>query len=93
MSMEVLLEFKPSYGVSISMCRCEGIPPVGCSTFESSRGIQDPLQVIALGNVQLRPDDLKTVIGIQGINRMREIRWVVAHEIWCLSRAWGALYC
>jgi hypothetical protein len=36
MSMEVLLEFLPSYGVSISMCRDEGIPPVERGTFESS---------------------------------------------------------
>jgi hypothetical protein len=51
MSMEVHMEFLPSYGVIISMCRSEGIPPIGRDTFESSRGIQDLLSVIALGNV------------------------------------------
>jgi hypothetical protein len=33
--MEVHLEFLPGYGVSISMCRGEGIPPIGRGTFES----------------------------------------------------------
>jgi hypothetical protein len=91
MSMEVLLEFLPSYSVSISMCRGEGIPLVGCDTFESSRGIQDLLPVIALGNVQFLPDDLKPVIGIQGINRMRESRRVVAHEIPVLVPSLGCI--
>jgi hypothetical protein len=50
-SMEVHLEFLPSYGINISMCRGEGIPPVGRGTFESSRNIQDLLLVIALGDV------------------------------------------
>jgi hypothetical protein len=61
MSTKVLLKFLASYGVSISMCRDEGIPPVG-------RGL---LPVIALGNVQFLPDGLKPLIGIQGVNRMR----------------------
>jgi hypothetical protein len=90
-SMEVHLEFLPNYGISISMCRGEGIPPVGCGTFESSLSIQDLLLVIALGDVQFLPNDLKPIIGIQRVNCMRESRWVMAHEIlmlisslWCL---------
>jgi hypothetical protein len=89
MSMEVLLKFLPSYDVSISMCRGEGIPPVGRGTFESSRGVQDLLPVIALGNVHFLPDDLKPVIGIQGVNRKRESRRVVAHEISVLVPSLG----
>jgi hypothetical protein len=90
-SREVHLEFLPGYGVSISMCRGEGIPPVECGTFESSRSVQDLLSVIALGDVQFLPDDLKPVISIQGVNCMRESRQVMAHKIlvlvsslWCM---------
>jgi hypothetical protein len=90
-SMKVYLEFLPSYGVSISMCRGEGIPPVGRDTFETSRSIQDLLSVIALGDVQFLPNDLKPVINIQGVYCLRESRRVMAHEIpmlisslWCL---------
>ena len=54
-SMEVHLKFLPGYGVSISMCRGEGIPPVGRGTFESSRSVQDLLSIIALGDVQFFP--------------------------------------
>jgi hypothetical protein len=61
------------------------------NTFESSRSVQDFLSVIALGDVQFLPDDLKPVIGIQGVNYMRESKQVMAHEIpmlisslWCL---------
>jgi hypothetical protein len=35
-SMEVHLEFLPGYGISISMCHGEGIPPIGRGTFKSS---------------------------------------------------------
>jgi hypothetical protein len=90
-STEVHLKFLPSYGVSISMCRGEGIPRVGRDTFKSSQSIQDLLSVIALGDVQFLPDDLKPVISIQGVNCMRENRRVMAHEIpmlvsslWCM---------
>jgi hypothetical protein len=90
-SMEVHLEFLPGYGICISMCRDEGIPPVGRGTFKSSRSIQYILSVIALGDVQFLPDDLKLVIGIQGVNFMRESRRVMAHKIpvlvsslWCI---------
>jgi hypothetical protein len=41
MSVEVLLKLLPSYCICIGMCRCEGIPLVGCGTLESSRGVQD----------------------------------------------------
>jgi hypothetical protein len=81
MSMEVHLEFLPGFGTSISMCRGEGIPPVGRDIFESSRSVQDLLSVIALGDVQFLPDDLKPVIGIQGVNCMRESKRVMAHKI------------
>jgi hypothetical protein len=90
-SMEVHLEFLTGYGVSISMCRGEGIPPIGRGTFKSSRSVQDLLSVIALGDVQFLPNDLETVIGIQGVNCMRESRRVMTHEIpvlvsslWCI---------
>jgi hypothetical protein len=90
-SMEVHLKFLLGYGVSISMCRGEGIPPVGRGTFESSRSVQDLLSIIALGDVQFLPDDLKPVIGIQGVNCMRESKRVMAHKVsvlvsslWCM---------
>jgi hypothetical protein len=89
-SMKVLLKFLPSYSVCVCMCRSEGIPQVGRDTFESSRGIQDLISVIALCNVQLLSNDLKPVIDIQGINRMRESAgwWLI--KSMCLSWAWGA---
>jgi hypothetical protein len=89
MSMKVLLKFLPSYGVCICMCRGEGIPSFGRDTLESSRSIQDLFSVIALGIVQLLLDDLKPVISIQGINRMRESRRVVAHEVSMLVSSLG----
>jgi hypothetical protein len=79
--MEVHLEFLSGYGVSISMCRGEGIPLVGRDTSKSSQSVQDLLLVIALGDVQFVPDNLKPVIGIQGVNCMRESRRVMAHKI------------
>jgi hypothetical protein len=63
-STEVHLEFLPGYRVSIIMCRGEGIAPVGRGTFESSQNVQDLLSVIALGDVQFLPNDLKPAIGI-----------------------------
>jgi hypothetical protein len=90
-SMKVHLEFLSVYGINISMCRGEGIPPIGRDTFESSRSVQDLLSVIALGDVQFLPNDLKPVIGMQGVYCMRESRRVIAHKIpvlvsslWCL---------
>jgi hypothetical protein len=90
-STEVHLEFLPGYGVSISMCRGEGIPPIGRGTFESSQSVQDLFSVIALGDFQFLPDDLKPIIGIQGVNCMRESRQVMAHlipmlvsSLWCM---------
>jgi hypothetical protein len=74
MSVEVHLELLPGYGINIGVCRCEGIPPIGRGFLESSRGIQDLLPVIALGDIHFLPDNLKPVIGIQGVNRMRESR-------------------
>jgi hypothetical protein len=64
MSVEVLLELLPSYSIYVGMCRCEGIPPVGRGSLESSRGIQDLFLVVALGDVQLLSNDLERVIGI-----------------------------
>jgi hypothetical protein len=81
MSAEVHLELLPGYSISIGVCRCEGIPPIGRGSLESSRGVQDLLPVIALGDIQLLPDNLEPVIGIQRINHMRESRRVMAHEI------------
>jgi hypothetical protein len=51
MSTEVHLELLPGYGISIGVCRNEGIPPIGRCSFESSRGVQDLLSIIALGDV------------------------------------------
>jgi hypothetical protein len=81
MSMEVLLKFLPGYDVCVGVCCSECIPPVGRGAFKPSRSVQDLFSIFALGNVQLLPGDLKPVIGIQRINRMRESRRVVAHEI------------
>jgi hypothetical protein len=58
MSAEVLLELLLGYGICVGMCRCEGIPPVRRSSLESSRGVQDLLPVVALGDVQLLSNDL-----------------------------------
>jgi hypothetical protein len=88
--MEVHLEFLPGYGASISMCRGEGIPPVGRGTFKSSRSVQD-LSVIALGDVQFLPDDLKPVISIQGVNCLRESKQVMAHKIPTLVSSLGRI--
>jgi hypothetical protein len=61
------------------------------ATPSSLRSVQDLLSIIALDDVQFIPNDLKPVIGIQGVNCMRESRRVMAHEIpmlisslWCL---------
>jgi hypothetical protein len=88
-SMEVLLKFLPSCSVYVCMCRSEGIPSVGCGAFESSRGIQDLFSVVALCNVQLLSNDLKPVIGIQGINQMRESRGMMTHKILMLVLSLG----
>jgi hypothetical protein len=81
MSVEVHLELLPGYSICIGVCRYEGIPPIVRGYLESSRGIQDLLPVIALGDIQLIPDDLELVIGIRRINRMRESRQVMAQKI------------
>jgi hypothetical protein len=81
MSAEVHLELLPGYCISIGVCHCEGIPPIRHGTLESSQGVQDLLPVIALGDIQLLPDNLEPVIDIQRINRLRESRRVMAHEI------------
>jgi hypothetical protein len=91
MSAEVHLELLPGYGIRIGVCRCEGIPPIGRGTLEFSRGVQDLLPVVALGDIQLLSNDLEPVIGIQRINRMRE-RWrVMAHKIPVLISSWGCI--
>jgi hypothetical protein len=81
MSVEVHLELLPGYSVCIGVCRCEGIPPIERGAFESSRGVQDLLPIIALGDVQLLSENLEPVIGIQRINHVRESWWVMAHKI------------
>jgi hypothetical protein len=64
MRVEVHLELLPGYNIRIGLCRCEGIPPIGRGSLESSRGVQDLLPVIALGDIQLLSDNLEPVIGI-----------------------------
>jgi hypothetical protein len=91
MSMEVLLKFLPSYSIRVGVCRCEGIPLVGCGTLESSRGVQYLLPVVALSDVQLLPNDFEPVIGIQRINRMRKCRRVMTHEIPVLISGRGCI--
>jgi hypothetical protein len=81
MSAEVRLELLLGYCICVGMCRCEGIPPIGCGTLESSRDVQDLLLVVALGDVQLLSNDFEPVIGIQRINRMGECWRVMAHKI------------
>jgi hypothetical protein len=88
MSVEVHLELLPGYSIRIGMCRCEGIPPIGRGSLESSRGVQDLPPVIALADIQLLPDNLEPLIGIQRINRMRESRRV-AHKISMLVSSRG----
>ena len=91
MSTEVLLELLPGYGISIGMCCCEGIPPIGRSSLESSRGVQDLLSVVALSYVQLLSNDFEPVIGIQRINRMRESWRVMTHEVPVLISGRGCI--
>jgi hypothetical protein len=91
MSAEVLLKLLPSCSIRIGMCHCEGIPPIGRSSLESSRGVQDLLPVVALSDVQLLSNDLEPVIGIQRINRMRKCRRVMTHEIPVLISGWGCI--
>jgi hypothetical protein len=91
MRTEVYLEFLPGYGISISMCHGEGIPPIGRGTFESSQSVQDLFSVIALGDVQFLLDDLKLVIGIQRVYCMTESRWVMAHKILMLISSLGCM--
>jgi hypothetical protein len=91
MSAEVHLELLPGYSICIGGCRCEGIPPIGHGTLESSRGVQDLLPVVALGDIQLLSNDLEPVIGIQRINCMRERRRVMAHKIPMLISSRGCL--
>jgi hypothetical protein len=90
-STEVHLEYLPGCGVSISMCRGEGIPPVGRGTFESSRSVQDFFLVTALGGVQFLPNNLKSVTDIQGVNYMRESKGVMAHKIPVLVSSLGCM--
>jgi hypothetical protein len=91
MSVEVHLELLPGYGICIGVCRCEGIPPIGRGTLESSQGVQDLLLVIALGDIQLLSNDLEPVIGIQRINRVRESWWVMVHKIPVLISSRGCI--
>jgi hypothetical protein len=72
MSTEGLLNVLPSYGVCVGVYCSEGIPLVGRGTFKPSRRVKDLLPVIALGNVQFLPNDLKPDIGIPEVNCMRE---------------------
>src|SRR5699024_2201225 len=81
MSAEVSLELLPGYCIRVGVCCCEGIPPIGRSSLESSRGVQDLLTVVALSDVKLLPNDFEPVIGIQRINRMRKCRRVMTHKI------------
>jgi hypothetical protein len=91
MSVEVLLKLLPSYCICVGVCRCEGIPPVGRGTLESSRGVQDLLLVVALSDVKLLSNDFEPVIGIQRINRMRECWWMMTHEIPVLISGRGCI--
>jgi hypothetical protein len=91
MSVEVLLKLLPGYCISIGMCRCEGISPIGRNSFESSQGIQDLLSVVALSDVQLLSNDFEPVISIQRINRMRKCRRVMTHEIPVLISGRGCI--
>jgi hypothetical protein len=91
MSVEVHLELRPDYGIRIGVCRCEGIPPIGRGTLKSSRGVQDLLPVIALGNIQFFFDNLEPVIVIQRINRVGESWRVMAHKVPVLISSRGCI--
>jgi hypothetical protein len=47
MGTKVHLELLPGNSIRIGVCRCEGIPPIGRGSLESSQGVQDLLPVIA----------------------------------------------
>jgi hypothetical protein len=89
MSAEVHLELLPGYSIRIGVCRCESILPMRRGSLESSRGEQDLLPVIALGDIQLLSDNLEPIIGIQRINRVRESWQVMAHKIPMLISSQG----
>jgi hypothetical protein len=91
MSTEIHLELLLGFSIRIGVCRCEGIPPIGRGTLESSRGVQDLLPVIALGDIQLLSNDLEPVIDIQRINRVRESWRVMAHKILMLISSRGCI--
>jgi hypothetical protein len=91
MSAEVHLELLPGYSVCIGVCHCEGIPPIGRGTLESSRGVQDLLPVVALGDIQLLSDNVELVIGIQRINCVRESWRVMAHKVPMLISSRGCI--
>jgi hypothetical protein len=91
MSVEVHLELLPGYSIRIGVCCCEGIPPVRRGSLESSRGVQDLLPVIALGDIQLLSDKFEPVIGIQRINYMRESWQMMAHKILMLISSRGCI--
>jgi hypothetical protein len=91
MSTEVLSKLLPRYCIHVGVCRCEGIPPVGRGSLESSRGVQDLLSVVALGDVKLLSNDLEPVIGIQRINRMRKCRRMMTHEVPVLISSRGCI--
>jgi hypothetical protein len=90
-SMEVRLELLLGHCIRVGVCRCEGIPPVGRKTLESSRGVQDLLPVVALSDVKLLSNDLEPVIGIQRINRMGECWWMMTHKIPVLISGRGCI--
>jgi hypothetical protein len=90
-SAEVRLELLPSYSIRVGVCRCEGIPLVGRGSLESSRGVQDLLPVVALGDVKLLSNDLEPVIGIQRINHMRKCWRVMTHEVPVLISGRGCI--
>ena len=91
MSVEVHLELLSGYSIRIGVCRYEGIPPIERETLESSRGVQDLLPIVALGDIQLLSDNFELVIGIQRINHMRESRRVMAHKIPVLISSQGCI--
>jgi hypothetical protein len=81
----------PSYSVFVCMCRIEGIPSFKRGAFKSSRGVQDLFLVVALCNVQLISNDLKPVIGIQGIDRIRKCRGMMTHKVSMLVPSFGCI--
>jgi hypothetical protein len=67
-------------GISGSMGRTVGVPPVGTGASEATRCVKNLLPISTLSNVEHFIHCLQPVIGLKRIWRVGECRWLVTHE-------------